>query len=133
VHADYPGLVRGDGQALRRALQNLIENALRHGPADGPVDVSVTRAGSEVRLTVADAGAGIPADLAAAATTRFWRGEDARSHPGSGLGLALVRATAERHGGRLEIDGARFTVVLPALTRLSGDGGRTRADEPEGI
>jgi len=133
VHADDPGLVRGDGQALRRALQNLIENALRHGPADGPVDVSVTRAGPEVRLTVADAGAGIPADLAAAATTRFWRGEDARSHPGSGLGLALVRATAERHGGRLEIDGARFTVVLPALTRLSGDGGRTRADEPEGI
>ena len=41
VHADDPGLVRGDGQALERALRNLIENALRHGPADGPVDVTV--------------------------------------------------------------------------------------------
>jgi two-component system, OmpR family, sensor kinase len=132
AHADDPGLVRGDGPALERALQNLVENALRHGPADGPVDVSVTRRGDEVRLTVADAGPGIPSDLVEAATTRFWRGEDARSHPGSGLGLALVRATAERHGGRLEIGGARFCIVLPALTRLSGDGGRTRSDEPEG-
>ena len=119
--------MRGDAQALRRALQNLIENALAPRPADGPVDVSVTRAGAEVRLTVADTGAGIPADLAVAATTRFWRGEDARSQPGSGLGLALVRATAERHGGRLEIDGARFSIVLPALTHLSGDGGTTQA------
>ncbi len=133
VRTDDPGLVRGDGQALQRALQNLISNAVRHGPADGPVDVSVTRAGAEVRLTVSDAGAGIPAELVGAATTRFWRGEDARSHPGSGLGLALVRATAERHGGRLEIDGASFSIVLPALTHLSGDGGTTRPDEPEGI
>ncbi len=133
VRIDDPGLVRGDGQALQRALQNLISNAVRHGPADGPVDVSVTRAGAEVRLTVSDAGAGIPSELVGAATTRFWRGEDARSHPGSGLGLALVRATAERHGGRLEIDGARFSIVLPALTHLSGDGGTTRPDEPEGI
>jgi two-component system OmpR family sensor kinase len=132
AHADDEGLVRGDGPALERALRNLIENALRHGPEGGPVDVSVSRRGDEVRLTVADAGPGIPPDLVEAAATRFWRGEDARSQPGSGLGLALVRATAERHGGRLEIDGARMSVVLPALRRLSGDGGRTRSDEPEG-
>jgi signal transduction histidine kinase len=125
-------LVRGDAAALERALKNLVENGLRHGPADGPVDVAVGRRGDEVRLTVSDAGAGIPPELVEAATTRFWRGEDARSQPGSGLGLALVRATAERHGGRLEIDGARFTLVLPALTRLSGDDSRTQADEPEG-
>ncbi len=132
AHVDDPGVVRGDAAALERALRNLIENALRHGPADGPVDVAVQRRGDEVRLTVTDTGAGIPPQLVAAATTRFWRGEDARSQPGSGLGLALVRATAERHGGRLEIDGARFALVLPALTRLSGDDGRTQADEPEG-
>jgi signal transduction histidine kinase len=132
AHADDPGLVRGDAAALERALRNLIENALRHGPEGGPVDVTVGRRGDEVRLTVSDTGAGIPPDQVEAATTRFWRGEDARSQPGSGLGLALVRATAERHGGRLEIDGARFALVLPALTRLSGDDGRTQADEPEG-
>jgi signal transduction histidine kinase len=127
-----PGLVRGDGQALERALRNLVENALRHGPVDEPVGVSLTRRGDEVRLTVADTGAGIPPGLVDAATTRFWRGDDARAHPGSGLGLALVRATAERHGGRLEIDGARFSIVLPALTRLSGDQTTNHGDEPEG-
>jgi two-component system OmpR family sensor kinase len=127
-----PGLVRGDGPALERALSNLVQNALNHGPADGPVDVAVTRCGEEVRLTVTDTGAGIPPELAEAATTRFWRGEDARATPGSGLGLALVRATAERHGGRLEIDGARIALVLPALTRLSSGRGTTQADEPEG-
>jgi signal transduction histidine kinase len=129
---DDPGVVRGDAAALERALSNLVANALRHGPADGPVTITVTRAGDDVRLEVADTGAGIPPEQVEAATTRFWRGEDARSQPGSGLGLALVRATAERHGGRLEIAGARFAVVLPALRRLSGGADRTRADEPEG-
>jgi two-component system OmpR family sensor kinase len=132
VHVDDPGLVRGDASALERALANLVENGLRHGPPDGPVSVTVSAAADEVRLSVADAGPGIPPEHVEAATTRFWRGEEARSHPGSGLGLALVRATAERHGGRLEIDGARFTIVLPALRRLSGRGDRTPADEPEG-
>jgi len=85
-----------------------------------------------VRLEVVDSGAGIAPEQVEAATTRFWRGEEARALPGSGLGLALVRATAERHGGRLEIDGARFAIVLPALTRLSGDADTTPADEPKG-
>jgi signal transduction histidine kinase len=127
-----PGLVRGDEQALERAVGNLIENALAHGPEDGPVEVTVTHAGDEVRLTVTDTGPGIPPGQVEAATTRFWRGEDARARPGSGLGLALVRATAERHGGRLEIAGPRIAIVLPALRRLSGDGGRTQADGPGG-
>jgi two-component system OmpR family sensor kinase len=133
ARVDDPGVVRGDASALGRAVANLVENGLRHGPPDGPVSVAVSRANGDVRLEVADSGPGIPPEHAEAATTRFWRGEDARSHPGSGLGLALVRATAERHGGRLEIDGARFAIVLPALRRLSGDGDTTPArDEPEG-
>ncbi len=127
-----PGLVRGDEPALERALANLVENALAHGPEGGPVTIEVRRGGEEVRLEVSDTGAGIPAELVDAATTRFWRGEEARAQPGSGLGLALVRATAERHGGRLEIAGARFALVLPALRRLSGDAGKTRTDSSEG-
>jgi signal transduction histidine kinase len=127
-----PGVVRGDASALERALRNLVENGLRHGPPDGPVSIAVSGANGEVRLEVSDSGPGIPPEHVEAATTRFWRGEDARTHPGSGLGLALVRATAERHGGRLEIDGPRVAIVLPALRRLSGDRDRTRADEPEG-
>jgi signal transduction histidine kinase len=133
ARADDPGLVRGDASALARALANLVDNGRRHGPPDGPVSVTVSRADGEVRLEVADTGSGIAPEHVEAATTRFWRGEDARARPGSGLGLALVRATAERHGGRLEIDGARFTLVLPALRRLSGDVDRTPGrDEPEG-
>src|SRR6185312_4373297 len=116
VRANAPDavVVRGDAEALERALGNLISNALAYGPPDGPVEVSATRNGSDARLTVTDAGPGIPPDRVAA-TTRFWCGDDARAQPGSGLGLALVRATAERHGGRLEIDGPRFSIVLPAL------------------
>ncbi len=132
ARVEDPGLVRGDAAALTRAVRNLIENGLRHGPPDGPVTVAVSRADGEVRLEVADTGAGIAPDQVETATTRFWRGEEARARPGSGLGLALVRATAERHGGRLEIDGPRFAIVLPALTRLSGDADTTPADEPEG-
>ena len=132
ARADDPGWVRGDRSALERALANLISNALRYGPAEGPVEVAVTRAGDVVRLTVSDTGAGIPAELAEAATSRFWRGEEARTQPGTGLGLALVRATAERHGGRLEVAGARFSIVLPGLRRLSGGESRTSVDEPEG-
>jgi signal transduction histidine kinase len=132
IRAGDQGLVRGDEAALDRALRNLIENALQHGPAGGPVAVTVSRRDGEVRLTVSDTGAGIPPELVEAATTRFWRGEDARSKPGSGLGLALVQATAERHGGRLEIDGARITLVLPALTHLSSERDTTPTDEPEG-
>jgi len=132
AHAPEPLEVRGDRPALERALANLVSNALRHGPAEGPVEVCAERRGPEAWLTVSDSGPGIPPELVPAATTRFWRGEAARSTPGSGLGLALARATAERHGGRLAIDGARISLVLPALTRLSGDVGRTRPDEPEG-
>jgi signal transduction histidine kinase len=134
VRASAPDavVVRGDAQALERALGNLVENALAYGPDDGLVDVSVSRNGGEARLTVTDAGRGIPPDRVEAATTRFWRGDEARAQPGSGLGLALVRATAERHGGRLEIDGPRFSIVLPALRRLSGDRGTTAEDGPGG-
>jgi two-component system, OmpR family, sensor kinase len=128
-------VVRGDAQALERALGNLIENALAYGPGDGPIELSVTRDGDEARLTVTDGGPGIPPDQVEAATTRFWRGEQARTRPGSGLGLALVRATAERHGGRLEIDGSRFALVVPVLSTLRhlSDGmDRTPTDEPGG-
>ena len=53
------------------------------------------------------------------ATTRFWRGANSAGHDGAGLGLGLVRATAERHGGSLTIDGASFSIHLPAFTDVS--------------
>jgi len=64
-------------------------------------------------VTVADEGPGLSPGEAERAFERFWRGEAARGQ-GSGLGLAIVRAIAERHGGRVSVDGARFTIDLPA-------------------
>jgi two-component system, OmpR family, sensor kinase len=119
VRAEDAGWVRGDAGALGRALANLVDNGLRHGPPGGVVTVTVSQAGDEVHLEVADEGPGIPLELADKATQRFWRGEGASAGDGSGLGLALVRAAAERHGGRLEISGPRMVIHLPALKPLS--------------
>ena len=111
-----PGLaVRADADAIERALTNLVENAKLYGPSDGPITLTAARDASEVALTVSDTGPGIPDATVDLATTRFWRGSNSAGLDGAGLGLGLVRATAERHGGTLAIDGAHFTIRLPAL------------------
>jgi two-component system, OmpR family, sensor kinase len=114
VDAPAPVLVRGERPALERALGNLVANARKHGPPDGRIAVVVRRTGDRARLTVTDEGPGLSSDQAAQAFERFWRGPGAVGE-GSGLGLAIVRAIAERHGGRVTVDGSRFTIELPAL------------------
>jgi two-component system, OmpR family, sensor kinase len=105
--------VRGDADSLRRALGNLIENGLVHGPAEGTVTVSVVRAGGMARVSVADAGPGPDPAEHARLFERFWRGSDAAGRPGSGLGLAIVAAIAERHSGTVSVEGSTFTLELP--------------------
>jgi two-component system sensor histidine kinase MprB len=108
--------VRGDADALRRMLDNLIENAVIHGPPDGLVEIALAITDGGVRLTVHDQGPGPdPADLDRL-FERFWRGREASGRPGSGLGLSIVAATVERHGGRVEVSGSVFTVELPAAS-----------------
>jgi len=124
-----PVTVQGDAASLERALDNLVQNAHVHGPADGRVVVTVEQADGVVRLSVTDEGPGLRPEEAKLAFQRFWRRGSGR--PGSGLGLAIVRATAERHGGRAYAEGARFTIELPALRNLSSSGGTTRAEEPK--
>jgi two-component system, OmpR family, sensor kinase len=104
-------VVRGDADAIARAVRNLVENAQRYGAP--PITVTA-RGDGQVVITVTDAGSGIPAELVEDAGRRFWRGPNSAGTEGSGLGLALVRATAQRHGGELTIDGARFAITLPA-------------------
>ena len=115
VDAPDPVTVRGDAQALTRAIANLTENALVHGPADEIVTITVREAAGRARLTVSDRGPGLNAEEAEHAFERFWRAPAADGPPGSGLGLAIVRATAERHGGRVSVEGAEFTLDLPVI------------------
>ena len=92
--------VAGEADALRRALENLLENAEVHG--EGDVAVSLTLEDGRAVLAVTDDGPGFAPGDADHAFERFWRGPGARGRPGSGLGLAIVRATAERHGGTVD-------------------------------
>jgi two-component system OmpR family sensor kinase len=108
--------VRGDAHQLRQVLGNLLRNALVHTPDGTPVEVGVERADGQVRVEVRDHGPGLPADRAAL-FDRFWRAE--RGPGGAGLGLAIVAAVVEAHGGAVSAEdapggGARFVVRLPA-------------------
>jgi two-component system, OmpR family, sensor kinase len=106
-----PVTVQGERAALDRAAGNLVRNARRHGR--GMVTITTRRDADRALLTVADEGPGLAPEEAERAFERFWRGPSARGD-GSGLGLAIVRSIAERHGGRVRVDGAAFTIELPA-------------------
>lgn len=95
---DGPIAARGDRLLLREALANLAHNALMHG--QGPVTIEAAAdPGGDWRLAVVDAGPGLAPDVAARAGERFAKGRGSR---GAGLGLAMARAVAERHGGTLQ-------------------------------
>ncbi|MCW3008645.1 MAG: integral rane sensor signal transduction histidine kinase [Solirubrobacterales bacterium] len=117
-----PGLISGDAHQLRQVLANLVRNALVHTPAGTAVEIGVARDGNRVRLIVRDHGPGLPAGEADAVFDRFWRSEGGRERgrAGAGLGLAIVAAIVEAHGGDVRAadapgGGAEFTVELPAL------------------
>ena len=115
------GRVRADGRRLEQALQNLVANAVRHTPDGGRITVTASPADGGVRLRVEDTGPGIPEEHLALVFDRFYKIDTARaaSQCGSGLGLSIVKAIVERHGGRVSAGngpggGARFEIVLPA-------------------
>jgi signal transduction histidine kinase len=103
--------VRGDPEALARALANLIDNALVHGPAGGEVTVTLRADGERAQLAVADEGPG-PSDPQRV-FERFWRAPESAGRPGSGLGLSIVQAVVERHRGTVTVAGSAFTIELP--------------------
>jgi two-component system, OmpR family, sensor kinase len=119
-------IVTGDGQALARALGNLVGNAAKYSPADSPLDVCVTREvrpflGDAAIIEVADRGPGVPAEMRERVFEPFERlGRDATT-PGTGLGLAIVKNVVTAHDGRVEIldregGGTIVRVELPAET-----------------
>ncbi len=96
----------GDRELIQQALANLLDNAVKFSPDGGTVRLSAVVTATGVDMVVADQGPGIPAEDRARATERFFRGEIARNTPGSGLGLALVLAVAQLHGGSLRLEAA---------------------------
>ncbi|HWF34274.1 MAG TPA: HAMP domain-containing sensor histidine kinase [Solirubrobacteraceae bacterium] len=111
--------IHGDEQALGRALGNLIENGLVHGPQGGTVTVSVEASGGRALVRVSDEGSGPDPAHHGHLFERFWRGPTATEQPGSGLGLAIVAAIVERHGGRVTVAGATFTIELPDAIKVA--------------
>ncbi len=101
VAASGPAPVAVAEHRLDRLLDNLLDNAVKHGGT--PVEVTVDALGDLVRLRVADAGPGMSPQLLASATERFARSDEARSRPGAGLGLALVEALVVSAGGQLRL------------------------------
>ena len=93
----------GDRDMIQQAVANLLDNALKFSPPGGVIRVSAQMAGGVIRIEVADQGVGIPEPDRIRATERFFRGEQARSTPGSGLGLSLVQAVAHLHGGEIAL------------------------------
>ncbi len=112
--------ILADPERLTRVLYNLVQNALRHTPADGAVTLTTSVAGPRVRVAVCDTGEGIDAEDLPHVFERFYRGERSRSREtgGSGLGLAIARGIVEAHGGRIWAEsppqsGAVVTFELP--------------------
>lgn len=116
-----PGTITGNRELLRRALFNLVENAVKYGPEGGQVRICAELDGTDMVISVADQGPCIPPELRERIFEPFFRVDTARSRElgGTGLGLALVRAIAEVHGGSVWVEehqagGNRFVLRLPA-------------------
>lgn len=128
--------VRGDPQRLEQALQNVAANAIRHTPSQGRIDLRGEQSGDRVRILVRDNGPGIPPEHLPHVFDRFYKADASRTHStratdgdarsgqaagtaaGSGLGLSIVRAIVERHGGAVTASnapdgGAVFELLLP--------------------
>jgi len=120
VAAELPagGLVaEANAEKVQRVLFNLIQNAIRHTPADGSVTVRARAQGRSVEVEVDDQGEGIPSADAAHVFEAFYRGDASRGEEGAGLGLAISKAIVEAHGGHIWLEpgepGTRVRFTLP--------------------
>ncbi|MEO8304574.1 MAG: ATP-binding protein [Betaproteobacteria bacterium] len=120
----HDAVIDGDASGLRALVSNLVDNAIRHTPGGGRVDVTVQRESGDVVLAVRDSGPGIPASERERVFDRFYRipGVRARGRPGTGLGLAIVKRVAQRHDATIALEsglsgpgaqGLGVTVRLP--------------------
>ncbi len=119
--AESDGVVMGEEKRLRQVMVNLITNAMKYSPTDTAIDITLGCDAHTVVLAVEDRGPGVPETERERVFERFARlsPEDGSRHPGVGLGLYIVRAIVESHGGKVNVEsreegpGARFVVSLP--------------------
>ncbi len=118
---DTPLMIEGDELRLEQVLQNLLSNAVKYSPGGGPITVQVERQEARVRIAVADQGIGIPQASLPKLFERFYRADniDPQQISGMGIGLSVVRAIVELHGGEVDVvspetGGSVFIVYLPA-------------------
>jgi signal transduction histidine kinase len=125
VSVDDPGLAAdGDPERVHQVVANLLENAIRHSPAGGRVEIRARPERGRVAIEVLDEGPGIPEEEASRVFERFYRADTARSSSagGAGLGLAIARWIVDLHGGDIRAErraptGCRMVVLLPGAAR----------------
>jgi signal transduction histidine kinase len=111
--------IEGDGDRLQRAVSNLVDNAIKYSPGGSTVVIRLSGGDTNVTISVADHGKGIPVDELPFIFGRFRRGAMTRTEePGSGLGLAIVERIVELHGGHVRVEsvvgrGSEFLIELP--------------------
>ena len=137
LELDVAGVLRADPEALRSALDALLENAVKYTESHAAITLRAHAVGGEIVIEVVDDGSGIPDDAIASIFDRFARADDARTraHGGVGLGLAIVAAIAHAHGGRCTVERRNgqtvFALVLPVGDEIEASGGRrARARRP---
>ncbi len=110
-------VVHGDRDMLFQAVANLVDNAIKHTPQGGRIEISLAPRDGTAEVAVADDGPGIPPEEREKVRERFYRLDRSRTTPGAGLGLSLVAAVAARHGGELRLEdnapGLRTVLALP--------------------
>lgn len=116
-------MTHGNPTLISRAIDNLVENAIKYTESDGRVSLLLNKNGDEATVSVRDTGIGIDAESIPLVFEKFYRAH-APSHneiPGSGLGLSIVKTIIERHGGKIWVDsrereGSTFTITLPVIS-----------------
>jgi signal transduction histidine kinase len=111
--------LKADRNRIRQIIGNLLDNAIKYTPAGGTVELNAHTDGKDTVITVEDTGIGIPPQDLSRIWDRLFRGDQSRSINGLGLGLSLVKAVVEAHGGKVEVTsdsmrGSVFTIHIPS-------------------